>query len=131
MRCVGGSTSSSSIPPNRPSRGLLGRWLDKHDLTKFQWLERVLEKANEKLAEDKELRGDHAALGPSYFMPRDKKLDKARIERIWEHNVMPYIEERLFGQSDRLKQFELDSLRKEDQGSTEEGNASGVGRPRG
>ena len=104
--------------PNKPPiQGLLGRWLTENKLTEFNWLEGILEEANKKLADH------HAALGPSYFMPGDKKLDDARIERIWEHNVLPYIEERLFGQSDRLKEFELAALRKKADGNTKEGNA--------
>lgn len=34
-------------------------------------------------------------------------------ELIWEHNVLPYIEERLHGEHDRLGKFELDALRRE------------------
>ena len=94
-------------PDKPPIRGLLGRWLEANELDGFRWLERVLQKANEKLADH------HAALGPSYFMPKDKKLDSQRVRRIWEHNVLPYIEERLFGQADRLKEFDLDRLRGE------------------
>ena len=88
-------------------KGLLGRWLNKHGLKEFRWLERVVQKANEKL-DDR-----HAAIGPSYFMPKDKKLDDERVRRIWKHNVLPYIEERLFGQLDGLNQFDLDKLREE------------------
>ena len=38
-------------------------------------------------------------------------LDEDAVERIWKHSVMPYIEEHLFGEPDRLKDFELDALR--------------------
>ena len=98
--------------PNKPPiQGLLGRWLAKHELDEeFGWVENVIQKANEKL-DDR-----HAALGPSYFMPRDRKLDDQRIRRIWEHNVLPYVEERLFGQEDRLQEFDLGRLRKEAEG---------------
>ena len=92
-------------PDRGPIKGLLGRWLAEHELRDFLWLERVLEKANE------ELRDHHAAIGPSYFMPKDKKLDDERIRIVWKHNVLPYIEERLFGQEERLKDFDLDKLR--------------------
>ena len=51
----------------------------------------------------------HAAIGPSYFMRPG--LDDAAVERIWKHNVLPYIEEHLFGERDRLSEFALDSLR--------------------
>ena len=98
-------------PDKPPIQGLLGRWLEKHELDEeFGWVENVIQKANEKL-DDR-----HAALGPSYFMPRDRKLDAQRIRRIWEHNVLPYVEERLFGQEDRLQEFDLGRLRKEAEG---------------
>ena len=97
-------------------KGLLGHWLNKHRLEKFLWLERVLQKANEKLDDQ------HAAIGPSYFMPKDKKLDDERVRRIWKHNVLPYIEERLFGQHNRLDEFDLKKLRGELEGrSADEG----------
>ena len=102
--------------PNKPPiQGLLGRWLEKHKLDEeFGWVENMIQKANEKL-DDR-----HAALGPSYFMPRDKKLSEERIGWLWEHNVLPYIEERLFGQEDRLREFDLGLLRKEAHGQPPE-----------
>ena len=49
----------------------------------------VVERVNELLKDDR-----HAAIGPSYFM--QDKLDEEKVKRIWEHSVLPYIEERLF-----------------------------------
>lgn len=92
-------------PDKPPIKGLLGRWLKDHELAESVWLEAVIEKANEKLADR------HAAIGPSYFMR--KSLNDAKVRMIWEHNVLPYVEERLFGQEDRLKEFDLDRLRQE------------------
>ncbi len=40
-------------------------------------------------------------------------LDEAAVKRIWQHSVLPYIEERLFGQNDTLDVFDLDTLRRE------------------
>ena len=51
-----------------------------------------------------------AAIGPSYFMSDD--LTQERIERIWNHSVIPYIEEHLSDDPGRLADFELDELRK-------------------
>jgi 5-methylcytosine-specific restriction protein B len=67
------------------------------------WLDAALSLANQRL-DDR-----HAAIGPSYFMRSD--LDEAWIDRIWKHSLMPYIEERLVGQPDRLGEFRLDVLR--------------------
>ena len=93
-------------PDKAPLGGLLDRWLERNSLGQMSWVARVLDSANA------ELKDHHAALGPSYFMPQDKKLSEERVRRIWEHNVMPYIEERLFGQEAVRNRFGLDRLRK-------------------
>ena len=69
----------------------------------MDWVAGVVERANAKLDDH------HAAIGPSYFMRTD--LDDAAVERIWKHNVLPYMEEHLFGERDRLCEFALDKLR--------------------
>ena len=40
-----------------------------------------------------------------------KGLDEDSLDRIWEHSVKPYIEERLFHDRDRLQEFALNKLR--------------------
>jgi len=70
----------------------------------MEWVADVVEEANKLLEEDK-----HAAIGPSYFMK--EHLDKSVAERIWKHSVLPYIEERLFGDDIRLDEFDLDKLK--------------------
>ena len=91
-----------------PIKGLLRRWLRAKNLGDMKWVADVVDRANEKLAngnpEDR-----HAAIGPSYFMKDG--LTEERAERIWKHDVLPYIEERLYGQRDRLGEFDLDTLR--------------------
>ncbi len=101
--------------PDKPLiEGLLGRWLDRH-APKMHWVEQVVAKANQKL-DDR-----HAAIGPSYFMPRDKQLDEERVRRIWKHSVLPYVEEHLFGHPDLLAEFDLGKLRGKNGGkSTDE-----------
>ena len=84
--------------------GLLKRWLEKN-APGMRWVADIVDRANEKL-DDR-----HAAIGPSYFMKDD--LDEGKVNLIWEHNVLPYIEERLFGEGDRLAEFSLTSLRRE------------------
>ena len=91
-------------PERPPVHGLLKRWLRRNapDMT---WVADVVDRANAKL-DDR-----HAAIGPSYFMKEG--LDEGKVEMIWEHNVLPYIEERLFGESERLADFDLRKLRSE------------------
>ena len=87
-----------------PVKGLLRRWLEANDLAGMDWVADIVDRANEKLDDH------HAAIGPSYFMRR--KLDDAAVERIWKHAVLPYVEEHLFGQRDRLGEFALEALRR-------------------
>ena len=91
-------------PDKPPVEGLLGRWLDRN-AEGLAWVGDIVEHANRKLA------NREAAIGPSYFMQDDLTEDK--VELTWEHNVLPYIEEQLYGQHDRLAEFALDRLRRE------------------
>ena len=101
-------------PDKPPVQGLLRRWLEKHT-PEMSWVADVVNLANGKLGDRQ------AAIGPSYFMKPDLDDDKMRL--IWEHNVIPYVDEHLFGEHDRLAEFELDRLRSEQHGGgTEQGD---------
>ena len=100
-------------PDDKPVKGVLRRWLEANDMTDVMWVARVVERANELLKDDR-----HAAIGPSYFMKDG--LDEGMVKRIWEHNVIPYIEERLFEDPERLKEFALPKLRGTDGGAVEQ-----------
>ena len=91
-------------PGKPPIEGLLERWLNRH-AKHMGWVADVVDRAN------KELDDRPAAIGPSYFMKDG--LDDEMVNLIWEHNVLPYIEERLHGERDRLDKFKLDALRRE------------------
>lgn len=91
-------------PETEPIQGLLRRWLEKNKAD-MEWVADVVDQANEKLDDW------HAAIGPSYFLKHG--LDGEKVERIWKHSVFPYIQEHLFGQDDRLGEFDLDTLRAE------------------
>ena len=96
-------------PDRKPVQGLLRRWLERN-APDMAWVAGVIDRANGLLRDD-----PHAAIGPSYFMRPG--LDEDAVARIWEHSVMPYIEERLFGSGERLGEFRLDRLRKANEGS--------------
>ena len=91
-------------PDKPPIKGLLKDWLDDR-AEGMEWVADIVDLANEKLA------NREATIGPSYFMQED--LTEERVHLIWEHNVLPYIEEQLYGQHDRLAEFDLDRLRGE------------------
>ncbi|MYB40889.1 MAG: AAA domain-containing protein [Chloroflexi bacterium] len=91
-------------PDKPPVEHLLGWWLERN-VPEMDWVADVVDLANEKL-DNRE-----AAVGPSYFMQDD--LDEDKVALTWEHNVLPYIEEQLYGQPGRLAEFDLDRLRRE------------------
>lgn len=106
-------------PDRAPVEGLLDRWLARNELKEFSWISEVLRAANAKL-DDAE-----AAIGPSHFLLRDSgELDQKRIQRIWDHAVLPYLQERLIGEPGRLSEFHLEALR-EGPPPVEEADAGG------
>ncbi len=93
-------------PDDEPVKSVLRKWLKKtvkQDEPDMKWVADVVEEANRQLEEYK-----HAAIGPSYFMKDD--LDRKMVERIWEHSVLPYIEELLFGDEAKIQQLQLRGL---------------------
>lgn len=93
-------------PKVPPIKGLLSRWL-KANAPKMSWIADVVDRANKKLDDH------HASIGPTYFMRKIGQLDENWVRMTWEHNVLPYIEERFFGDQERMKQFDLKALRKD------------------
>ena len=91
-------------PHDEPVKGVLRRWLEAN-APGMDWLANVVERTNEKMQDDR-----HAAIGPSYFMKDG--LDDDAVKRIWKHSVLPYIEERRYGEGD-LSGFGLQELRTE------------------
>ena len=104
-------------PDDKPVKRVLRKWLEQ-EAPGMVWVADVVERANEVLETDR-----HAAIGPSYFMKPG--LDGTAVRRIWKHSVLSYIEERLFGEGDRLGQFDLDRLRRETGHSAAQGQDVG------
>ena len=92
-------------PDYDPVKSVLRSWL-RDESPNMEWVADVVVQANEHLSKDR-----HAAIGPSYFMKDG--LDEDAVERIWKHSVLPYIEERLYGQQEEVEKFKLDSLKAE------------------
>ena len=97
-------------PDKPPIEGLLEHWLQRN-APDMQWVAHVVDEANRHLGDR------HAAVGPSYFMREE--LDERKVRRIWDHAVLPYIEEHLFGEPDRLRSSSFDSLRGTETGSAD------------
>ncbi len=99
------------FPDEPPVQGLLHRWLERHS-PGFSWLAGVLDRANMKLDER------NLAIGPSHFMDKDR-LGADWIEMIWQHSVLPFLEEHFYGEPDRLREFDLKKLQEEAMSQTE------------
>ena len=100
-----------------PIKGLLRRWLTTN-APGMEWVAGMVDRANERLDDRR------AAIGPSYFMKPG--LTEERVRRIWQHDVLPYIEERLYGEREGLGDFDFDALSRETPG-TDEGQDSDEG----
>ena len=90
------------FPGEPPIQGLLRRWLQRHR-AEMEWVADVVDRANGLLD------NRHGAIGPSYFL--DPRLDEEKLELVWEHSILPYIAEQLFGEEGRLEVFALERLR--------------------
>ena len=63
------------------------------------------------------------AIGPSHFM--HDKLDEEWVKLIWKHSILPYVEEQLFGQTERIEEFNLGKLRAK-VGQSQDGGSDGA-----
>ena len=111
-------------PDDEPVKSVLRKWIAQN-ATGMEWVADVVERTNELLKDDR-----HAAIGPSYFMTPG--LNEAAVRRIWEHSVLPYLEERRFGGDEVAEEFDLDKLRRtggpasaQEDGEAQEESASG------
>ncbi|MER3388565.1 MAG: AAA family ATPase [Microcella sp.] len=92
-------------PDEEPTSGLLPRWLARHDLPP--------ESANLLAALNATVSDRDARIGPSYLMPGDHDLSEARLAQIWKHEILPLLEESLYGDGrDIPKEFGLEALRR-------------------
>jgi hypothetical protein len=93
--------------PVRPDPGVLRAYLERTGQAQIVWAADVLELANAQLRED----GIewHLHVGHSHFMRPD--LDDARVRLIWDHSVLPTLEEYFYRQPERLAAYQLDVLR--------------------
>lgn len=85
------------FPGEDPIEQTLGKWLDDNGLGHMkQEVTRAVTRLNDRLAQRGGAFGENLKIGHSYFMETD--LDSELLDRIWESDVLPYLEEQLFGQ---------------------------------
>ena len=108
-------------PDKDPVKDVLRKYLEKNPPAVDWDIAGLVDRANELLSDE-----PHAAIGPSHFMKPG--LDETAVERIWKYGVLPYIEERLFGQDDsRLADFDLSKLRQAATANSANGDQDGNG----
>ena len=92
------------FPDEPPISRVLALWLDRNK-PELKWVAELVRLANEKVG------GRVGLIGPSHFLRED--LSEEWVELIWQHSVMPYLEEQFFGDEPRLKGFEFARLKAE------------------
>lgn len=85
-------------------RGLLSRWLEKNELPNEGGL--LLDALNNRLADA------DAAIGPSYLMRTSIYRRPDGLERVWQYEIMPLLEDLFYGQPDLGDKYGLESLRR-------------------
>jgi 5-methylcytosine-specific restriction enzyme B len=87
-----------------PVQGLLSRWLEKKELPNEGGF--LLEALNDRLADA------DAAIGPSYLMRTSIYGRPDGLERVWQYEIMPLLEDLFYGQADLREKYGLESLRR-------------------
>ncbi len=87
-----------------PVQGLLARWLSFNNLPNEP--ARLLEELNRRLGDA------DAAIGPSYLMKPSVYARPDGLDRVWQYEIMPLLEDLFYGQRDLAEAYGLESLRK-------------------
>ena len=87
-----------------PVEGLLARWLSDHRLPLDA--AQLLDELNKRL-EDSD-----AAIGPSYLMKEEIYRRGDGLDRVWQYDIMPLLEDLFYGQRDLAEHYGLPGLRK-------------------
>ncbi|MFA9430758.1 McrB family protein [Egicoccus sp. AB-alg2] len=85
-----------------PVSGLLRRWI-ADNASHMSWVADLVDEANRRLGDR------HAAIGPSHFLRKEGLTDES-VRIAWRYSILPYLEEQLFGEPERLDEFGLDEL---------------------
>jgi MoxR-like ATPase len=89
--------------PNRPPiKGLLSRWLHEKN-PELYWVARAVDALNETLPDP------NLGVGPSHFLK--DMLDERWVKLIWEHSLLPYLEDQFLGEEDKLAEYQYNVVR--------------------
>lgn len=93
------------LDPRRPPvQGLLARWLERNGLPNEP--ASLLDLLNSRLADA------DVAIGPSYLMKPSIYEREDGLDLLWQHEIMPLLEDLFYGQRDLREQYGLESLRR-------------------
>lgn len=92
--------------PLRPNPQVLKAFLEKH-ASEMVWVAKLLETLNKRL-EDEGVEW-HLHIGHSHFMR--KNLDEDKLRLVWQHSILPTLEEYFYRHPEKLEEFGLDRLR--------------------
>ena len=93
------------FPARSPIDEVLTKWLAKNVPSMAHVAEDV-DRLNVRL---RDRFGEQIQIGHSYFMQPD--LDEDLLEQIWRADILPFLEEQLFGHEDELSDFSLEVMR--------------------
>lgn len=108
------------FPGEGPLAELLAQWLDKYR-PEMRDVASIVDRLNERL---RQRAGRHLQVGHSYFMRAD--LSEEVLARIWENDVMPFLEDQFFGKEEDLNEFRLERLRQAGGAADEDHQADGA-----
>ncbi|GAB2776623.1 hypothetical protein GCM10027020_32400 [Nocardioides salsibiostraticola] len=94
------------MPHEGEMASLLSDWLIKHH--EPAWVAGLVDQVNSRLRHL--LKGPHLQVGHSHFMVRKEAgattiLTDQRLQRIWDYDIYPFIEDQLYGRPNDLAQF--------------------------
>lgn len=91
-------------PESEPVSRVLSKWLAANELDPTPAA--LLRQLNRTI-EDPDFR-----IGPSYLMPKDGRLDEDTLQQVWDHEILPLLEEHHYGQGLRVSdRYGLRALR--------------------
>lgn len=104
------------FPNEGPLQGLLRRWLDDTQAPELGQVATWVDRLNTLL---RDRFGRHLQVGHSYFMRETLTLED--VTRIWEADIMPFLEDQLMEQASELSRFSLSTIKTDDGTSSEDG----------
>lgn len=94
------------FPEEGALEGLLRRWLEDTQSPDMQKVADWVEQLNALLRDQF---GRHLQVGHSYFMRAT--LNPPDVQRIWDTDIIPFLEDQMMGRSDDLRPFRLETIK--------------------